>query len=305
MGKVKQSADKMKQHLLLPFLLSTSIFDYLERRWESRQSHRWTANILVFTFIAALAVIELNRFHFLPENIAKMVPQNHFYAIKLAFDLLLTIEVLGLVFSLARSVADAMGKQFEILSLILLRQSFKEFTNFPEPIVWENISDSVLHILSDAGGALVIFWLVLFFYRLQKHKKITDVEEDFASFVAVKKTIALVLLALFFCIGIHDVWTWTQFGAGYSFFSIFYLILIFSDILIVLVSLRYTNVYGIVFRNSGFAVATVLIRLALTAPPYLNVLLGFAAVGLGIGLTLAYNYFQSLPIAKPIEKYAD
>ncbi len=304
-GKVKQSADKVKQHLLLPFYLSTSIFDYLERRWESPRSHRWTANLLVLSFIAGLLLIELNRQHLFPENLAKLIPHNHFYAIKLAFDLLLMIEVLGLVFSLASSVADAMGKQFEILSLILLRQSFKEFTHFTEPLEWENISDSVLHILSDAGGALLIFWLVLLFYHLQKHKRITDIEADFVSFVAVKKTIALVLLAIFVGIAGHDCWTWFKTGEGYSFFSTFYLTLIFCDILIVLVSLRYSNIYGIVFRNSGFAVATVLIRLALTAPPYINVLLGVAAVLLGIGLTLAYNFFQTIPNAKPVEKYAD
>ncbi len=240
-------------------------------------------------------MIELNRQELLPAGLAEIVPKNHFYAVKLSFDLLLIIEICGLVFGLADSVADAMGKQFEILSLILLRQSFKEFTNFTEPLNWDSISGSVLYVLSDAGGALVIFWLVLLYYRLQRHRKITDVQEDLVSFVAVKKTIALVLLVLFVGIGIHDIWTWVSAGQGYSFFSIFFLILIFSDILIVLVSLRYSKIYGIVFRNSGFAVSTVLIRLALTAPAFINVLLGVAAVGLGIGLTLAHNYFQTLP----------
>jgi len=295
----------MKRKPFLPFPLATSIFDYLEERWELPTTRRWVANILVFAFILALAVIELNRQHLLPAGLASLIPVNHFYAIKLAFDLLLIIEILGLVFSLASSVADAMGKQFEILSLILLRQSFKEFTHFTEPLEWESISSSVWYMLSDAGGALLIFWLVLVYYRLQRHKRISDVDEDRVSFVSVKKAVALLLLTLFVAIGIHDVLTWWRFGEGYSFFSIFYLTLIFSDILIVLISLRYSNVYGIVFRNSGFAVATVLIRLALTAPPFINALLGLASVGLGIGLTLAYNYFQSLPAPKHLEKFAD
>jgi hypothetical protein len=295
----------MKLHLLLPFPLTTSIFDYLEERWESPRTRRSVANLLVAAFLLTLLAIELNRQQLLPTGLASLIPVNHFYAIKLAFDLLLIIEILGLVFSLASSVADAMGKQFEILSLILLRQSFKEFTHFTEPLEWENISSSVWYVLSDAGGALTIFWLVLVYYRLQRHKRISDVDEDRVSFVSVKKAVALMLLTLFVAIGIHDVITWWRTGEGYSFFSIFYLTLIFSDILIVLISLRYSNVYGIVFRNSGFAVATVLIRLALTAPPFINVLLGLASIGLGIGLTLAYNYFQSLPVAKPVEKYAD
>lgn len=305
MIKAKKRIEKVKYHLLLPFQISTVIFDFLEEKWESPNIRKWVANILVFTFLGALMVIEINRLHFLPESFAKLLPTNHFYAIKFSFDLLLIIEILSLVFGLANSVADAMGKQFEILSLILLRQSFKELTHFTEPLDWEHISGSVWNILSDAGGALMIFWLVLLYYRLQRHKRITDNENDLLSFVAVKKTIALVLLMLFVGIAFYDIWLWKETGEGFSFYGVFYLILIFSDILIVLISLRYSNVYGIVFRNSGFAVATVLIRLALTAPAFVNVLLGLAAVLLGIGLTLAYNYFAKLPNGKFVEIYGD
>ncbi len=302
---MKRRAEKVKQKLLLPFRLSTIAFDYLENQWESRHLRRWVANFLVLSFVSSLLIIELNRQHFLPEIFAKIIPTNHFYAIKLSFDLLLTIEVLSLIFGLAHSIADAMGKQFEILSLILLRQSFKELTHFSEPLEWSTMSDSVLNVLSDAGGALIIFWLVLVYYRLQTHKRITDDKDELASFVAVKKMIAMVLLTLFFGIALYDGWCWLKIGEGFSFFSVFYLTLIFSDILIVLISLRYSNVYGIVFRNSGFSVATVLIRIALTAPPFINVLLGVAAILLGIGLTLAYNYFANLPNNKVVEVYGD
>src|SRR5262245_39947519 len=116
----------MRASFYFPFPLATSIFDHLEDRWERPATRRWVANILVLAFILSLAAIELNRHQWFPVGLSSLIPVNHFYAIKLAFDLLLIIEVLGLVFSLASSVADAMGKQFEILSLILLRQSFKE-----------------------------------------------------------------------------------------------------------------------------------------------------------------------------------
>ncbi|MBV5326887.1 MAG: hypothetical protein JZU65_04505, partial [Chlorobium sp.] len=85
----------------------------------------------------------------------------------------------------------------------------------------------------------------------------------------------------------------------FDFFAIFYTILVFSDVLLVLVSLRYSSNYQIVFRNSGFAVATVVVRLALTAPPYYNVLLGVGAMVFAIGITVAYNRFEKKPIVKP------
>jgi hypothetical protein len=78
-------------------------------------------------------------------------------------------------------------------------------------------------------------------------------------------------------------------------------VLIFTDILVVLVSLRYSSEYRVVFRYSGFAAATVLIRLALTAPPYVNAALGFGAALFALGLTLAYNAFSPVLAPSPAE----
>ena len=80
----------------------------------------------------------------------------------------------------------------------------------------------------------------------------------------------------------------------YPFFEIFFTVLIFSDILMVLISLRYSSTYSFVFRNSGYAVATVFIRLALTSPNHVSVLLGVGAAVFALGVTLAYNAFAPI-----------
>lgn len=269
------------------------IYDFLFEHWESARSQRWQANLLAIVFLLALVIIEFSRNGLIPESFH--LPTNHFYAVKLAFDLLLTLEVLGLVFNLASSIANAMGKQFEIFSLILLRQSFKEFVNFTEPIEWTQVSVTIQNVLSDALGGLLIFALVSVFYAMQKHRKITENADDLASFVSAKKLLALLLLISFVFIGFHDFWTWKKTGQTYKFFDVFYTILIFSDVFLVLISLRYNSTYSTVFRNSGFAVATVIIRLALTAPPIWNVALGISAITLSIGLTFIYNNFSLFP----------
>lgn len=265
------------------------LYDSLFERWEGQRSQRRQANFLVLVFLGALVAIELSRQGLLPAGLS--IPRSHFYAVKLVFDLVLMIEVLGLVFNLAGSVANAMGKQFEIFSLILLRQSFKEFVNFAEPIEWAHVGDSVKFILSDAFGGLMIFGLVGVFYLLQKHRRITENAEELASFITAKKLLAMTLLVTFVAIGIYDAWLWLTGGVTFRFFEVFYTILVFSDILLVLISLRYNSTYSIVFRNSGFAVATIILRIALTAPPFVNVGLGVAAIAMSIGLTFVYNYF--------------
>lgn len=269
------------------------VFDRLFEMWESQRSQHWQANLLVASFLGSLAAIELSRLGYIDQ--AYQVPIKHFYAVKLAFDLLLLLEVLGLVFNLAGSIANSMGKQFEILSLILLRSSFKEFANFSEPIDWLNASGPVLNILSDAFGALVVFALVSLYYAMQRHRRITEDADELASFVVAKKLLALLLMAIFAGVAAHDAGMWWLSGKGYPFFDVFYTILIFSDILLVLISLRYNSKYSVVFRNSGFAVATVIIKLALAAPPLWNVGIGIFAVGTCIGLTFIYNNFTLIP----------
>ena len=90
---------------------ASAIFDALERRWESHAARRLVADGLVVVFVVTLLVIELGRRGLLPAALAPEQPQSHFHAVQVAFYLLLGYEVIGLVFGLARSVANAAGKQ--------------------------------------------------------------------------------------------------------------------------------------------------------------------------------------------------
>ncbi|MEM8599531.1 MAG: hypothetical protein AAGF99_06400 [Bacteroidota bacterium] len=273
-------------------MLIVRLFDALDHRVEEPRTRRAIGAGLVIAFLGYLAVIELRRQGLLPAEFAARIPTNHFYAVDLAFKLLLLVEVVELILGLAHSVADALGKQLEILSLILLRAAFKELTNFPEPIAWEpDRADAVLHMLADVSGALVIFVVLGFYYRAQQHRRITSTDRDQSRFVATKKRIAFVLLLLFIGIGVYDLVRWGMGLPVADFFATFYTVLIFADVLIVLVSLRYASFYAVVFRNSAFAMTTVLIRLALAAPPYISALIGVGAAVLALGLTLAYNRF--------------
>jgi hypothetical protein len=196
----------------------------------------------VIIFLAALCVIELKRQGLFPGQIGALVPAKHFYAIQVAFGALLLYEVIGLVFSLARSIANALGHQLEILSLILLRGSFEELIHFDEPVQWERFSGTfvgnpILHLIANAVGALAVFILLDLYYGMQKHQPISDDAHDREAFVTAKKSVGLGLLA------------------GY-----------------------------------------VLIGLAMTAPPYITVLIGVAAAAFAVALTLAYNAFA--PIAR-------
>lgn len=269
-------------------------FDSLNHFYESEKVQRKLGSVLVISFIISLVLVELQRQDFSFLLIPSFIPDNHFFAVDVAFTLLLVIEVISLVLVLAESVARSVAKQFEIFALILIRKAFYEFGSFGEPIQWQELGEPVLHMLADAFGALAVFTLLGFFYRYQKHKQITSDMKAQNRFVSVKKMLALIMLVVFAVIGGLEIYKFSAGAKGFPFFDTFYTVLIFTDILIVLISLRYSTTFAIVFRNSGFALSTVLIRLALTAPPYVNVGLGLCAVLFALGLTLAYNRFGDL-----------
>ena len=272
---------------------SSSLFEALERRWESVVTRKRVATLLISVFLLALAVIEANRRGWLPGGLAEVLPTKHYDAILLAFTLLLLTEVVDLVFSLAQSVSNAVGKQLEIMSLILIRQSFKELTFLDEPIVWHQVTGEVttrvLYILSDSIGAVAIFALLALYYRLQPHRPISADADDRSNFVASKKLVALALLAGMILLGVDWLAASLSGTPTHGFFEAFYTLLIFADVLIVLISLRYNIAFPVVFRYFGFAVATILVRLALTAPRVIDAGLGIAATLLAIALTWAYS----------------
>jgi len=275
-------------------------YDTLESIWERPAAQRHLATTLVGAFFIALCTIEAQRLGLLPDTgLLSQVPTNHFYAIDVAFSLFLVFEVIGLVFGLATSVADTAGKQLEIFSLILLRQSFKELVNFEqEPIEWSlemtEAVEAVQLVVVDAAGALAIFALVGVFYSIQKHQDITSSTAELRRFVEAKKTLATALLVIFAGVVLCGGVALVQGNLAYPLFETIFTVFIFSDVLLVLLSLRYGNTYHVVFRNSGFAVATVMIRLALAGPRYLDAALGVGAALFAIGVTLAYNYVSPI-----------
>ncbi len=275
--------------LLLPL---TRGYDVLDRLWERLMHGRTLGLSLTVVFLATLVLVELNRQGLLPAALAGRIEVRHFAAVEAAFWLLLVFEVLALVFTLPHSVSNSVGRQFELVSLIMLREAFLEFARLGEPIdVAAHGYHTVEIVLLDLLAALLLFVLVGLYYRVQHHQPITPDEREQGSFIAAKKVVALCLFAGFLVLaGIYGV----RFLLGEpsaDFFSDFFTILIFSDVLIVLISLAFTSGYHVVFRNSGFAAAAVLIRLALPAPELVRPALAVAAAVFALALTLAYNSF--------------
>ncbi|MDH5561684.1 MAG: hypothetical protein OEY59_12615 [Deltaproteobacteria bacterium] len=275
------------------------VFDRIDCYWETRNSQRLMGGLLVVFFLITLVLIALKRNAILPDIIGQFVVDKYFAAISYAFTALLIFEVVSLVLSLSLSVSTSIGKQFELLSLVLLRDAFKEISHYHSPFVWDQFKDALNNIMISGIAALIMFVILGFYYRIQLHKPITQIEDDRNSFIASKKIIALVLLFCFAMLLVENLFIYFTTHHAENIFEGFYTLLIFSDILIMLMSLRYGSSYRIAFRNSGFAVATVIIRLALIAPVLYGALMGIGGTLFILAISFAYHnytpsYYQRL-----------
>ncbi len=270
------------------------LFDLIERAWERPRTQHAMGLCLVFAFLVALVVVELARRGWLPGDVAARLPHSHFWAVDVAFTLLLVLELVALVIALARSVAESVGKQFELLALILLRKAILEFAHVGEPIAWRGAAAHVPVALADMAGALAVFVLAELHAHAQRHRAIAN-GNDQDAFIAAKKFVALGLLAAL-CVGAVDAAAMLPGAEQPTFFEVCFTVLIFSDVLLVLLSLAASADYRVVFRNSGYAAATVMIRLALTAPPYLNAGIAVAAAAYAVLVSVAYERARAAPL---------
>ena len=272
-----------------------TIFGFLKDAWESQKANRISSYVLVAIFVIGVIVSYLDRSNLISLGKWDESFSNPFFAIEISFTLLLILELLSLIFVLPKSVSKSVGKQFELLSLIFVRAGFKEFSHI-DNFNWDIVPPEVINMFAYGFGALAIFVIMGFNYKLQMHSRLTNTEDDEETFIQSKKLLALLLLIAFIIIGFYDTKVLFVTGDYLHSFDKFYTVLIFSDIIIVLIALRYTLNYYRIFRYSAFVLATIFIRISLSTNVYYNVVIGVIAAFFVLFLTLTYNYFlKTLP----------
>ena len=263
--------------------------DAIEARWRSSFVRKTRAAALVVVLTGGVLLIELARRGMLPSEWSQ-VPSVHLAAIAWAVTLLLVFEMVEMVLSLGRSVADSVGRHLLVYALLLLRDAFSELSRLPEPIAITSAEHHSLLVMgADATGAIVLFVAATFFSRLQHHTPIVSDPSVSRKFVAIKKSCALLLIATLAWLCARDVAS-LLWGAGtHEMFDQFFTVLVFVDVLFAIVSLGFTDHPQVVFRNFGFAFAAILLRLAVASPEFVRPVLGIVGAGVAILVTLAYN----------------
>ena len=221
-------------------------------------------------------------------------------AIYTPFSLILIYEVYLLVFYLPRSFTSCVSKQFEIISLIVIRKIFKDIPLMDLKGDW-HLSQHNLELVVDLFGFLLLFLLIFFFNKgKNKFPKKEVSDPKLLNFINSKKIVSLILLTLLVSASIYSLATWSlnlyndRFVNNIDsvFFNQFLTLLILTDVIILLISFRYTEEYSKLIRNTGFIIATILIRLSFSADGFLNIILILTGVIFALLILQIYNAME-------------
>ena len=188
------------------------------------------------------------------------------------FSILLVYEVYQLIRTIPDSFSSSVGKQYEIATLLVVRDILKRLSEVEGTEGWE-ISSDLGFLLVECAAFLALFYTSLTYFRMSDNStKSGDMSEDIAVFVESKRLVANFMLIVFLLTAAYSFFTWiasVQDGGGsvsrVIFFLDFFTFLILADILILLVSYWFYTDFGNLARNTGFVLSTVIIRVAISS----------------------------------------
>lgn len=259
-------------------------------------------NVLLFSvvaFIAHLLIYFLYQFEFIEiSGETKTLVNSPLSSLYTPFSILLTYETYQLIRTLPSSFSNSVGKQYEVVTLLVVRDVFKRLADYNSEDEWA-ITGELGLILMECVTFLILFYTALSYRKSSDVSDISKVEDDeLDSFVHSKRIISLMLFVAFILMAAYSFGTWTLAvidGKGdvnrEIFFSDFFTILILADILILLLSYRFTVDFGNLARNTGFILSTVILRVAIGAPGVSAVILFTLSGILGLAILRISSIF--------------
>ena len=261
----------------------------------------WSASI---GFIFHLSLVLLNNNSIINIGNESLLLTNPISAIYTPFSIILYYEIFLLIFYLPRSFTTSILKQFEIISLIVIRRIFYDIPKLDlESNNWFENADN-LQITYDLICILILFFLIYLFNYVKTNIDIKK-GKNIDKFIDSKKIISVILIPVMIVLFIIGLYNWYSIGISTNFASSFYYvnevfyntffsILIIADVFILLLSFLYTERYSQIMRNTGFIICTILIRLSFSSTGLTNLLLIISSVLFGLLILKIYSLMNKI-----------
>jgi hypothetical protein len=245
-----------------------------------------------------------------PPLLVAIVGSNYLSAISTPFNMILFYEVLTLIAAMPASTTRSIANQFEIVSLIFIRDVFKDIANASQTGLHAN-AHAALPVLFDMGTGFLMFVLATVFQQVAQRQvpmpRTPELAAGQARFIEQKKVVAIGLTALLLALAAYrlggfaeQVWRGMVTGhfvamePGNFFYNDLFTVMIFTDVVVLVLSLVISGRYEMVFRNAAFVISVILIRLSLTEEKPYGAAVALLAMVFGILTLLVFNYHSRL-----------
>lgn len=296
--------EDMKREKFINKIFERILSDKIKER-----SERVILFIAIISYVVHLILILLASYDVV--QIDSKLFKSPISAIYTPFSFILVYEVYLLIFYLPKSISYYIGKQYEIITLIVIRRIFKDIGNLELTSKWFESQDD-LQFTYDTITSLILFLIIYYFYQNIKKRDTTEDETGYridrdklAKFIGLKKAIAILLVPLLLALAGYTFFVWANAAvSNYEngviafknlnniFFDEFFTVLIIVDVLLLLTSFFHSDRFHKIIRNSGFIISTILIKMSFSTDGVGNNALIIGAVVFGFLILLIHNKFE-------------
>ncbi|ARV05280.1 hypothetical protein BTO04_00595 [Polaribacter sp. SA4-10] len=285
--------------------LLNKIYQIFLSEFAKRRIEKTILYVALFGFFVHLILIYLSKF-----SIINILPESELFndpvsAIYTPFSFILIYEVYLLIYYLPKSFTTYITKQYEIITLIIIRKLFKDLSTIELSSDWFEIKGD-LQFTYDILASIILFYLIFQFQKqgMLKSQQQNPNKPKIVRFINRKKIIAVVLVPIFFIMALITLFNWTS-GVSFAsnvypsfeiinnlFFDEFFTVLILVDVVLLLISFFYTDKFHKIIRNSGFVVSTILIRMSFGVNGIISTILIVSAVLFGLAIIIIHNKYE-------------
>ncbi|MDG1434836.1 MAG: hypothetical protein P8Q41_12535 [Saprospiraceae bacterium] len=284
------------------------LFNILLSEKRKEELEKVTLVIAIVSYLIHLLIIFLNIQGVI--EIEQKFFKNPIAAIYTPFSFILIFEVFLLVYYLPKSITAYIGKQYEIITLIVIRKIFKDLAYVELDSNWFQNQDD-LQFTIDVLTSLILFFVIYLFYRAIRKRdyvsinKLNDKGKNIRKFVLLKQILAIILVPILFVFAFYSLINWGVITANdYSngilefsninnvFFDEFFNILIIIDVLLLLASFFYSDKFYKIIRNSGFVISTILIKISFSSVGLAGNVLIISSVLFGYLILIIHNLYE-------------
>ena len=280
-----------------------TIFEQIFSDKNQKKIERATLWFSIIGFIIHLILIYSKKFDLFHTPFEARLLEDPISAIYTPFSIILVYEIYLLIVFLPRSFTTAVSKQFEIISLIIIRRIFGDIPKVELDVNWFEYAANK-QLIYDLTGVLILYFLIYMFNQRREKLPKKSLSDRLNRFVSSKRAVSVLLLPVLIFTSIYSAFSWFielffsgKNVGGFSdinavFYNEFFTILILADVFILLLSFQYTERYSQLIRNTGFVICTILIRLSFATTGLTNVILILSSVLFGLLILRIYQAIE-------------